>query len=394
MRQPGLAFPAVLVAAWVALAAFPHDSDPARVGVPPAQELQHAVSVVNIEVPVRVFKGSKFVDGLGLEDFEVTEDGVLQKVEAVYRIKKTGIEVKEEEETAFAPDLSRHFVLVFDLHDYLPKIGDAIDEFFERIIAPGDRLHVATPLRTFHFKDESFSRLPRRRMADQLKGLLKNDFAFGSSEHRSLMKHLTDIFAMEVEFDIKQSMYMEAARMVRDLKSLDERRLESFAEFLKGTEGQKHVFLFYQKDLIPVLPGLDAFAHSELNKEIAFDAVKIQQAFSDASISVHFLFVTNRPAMHDDLDIGRMAPLRVELMDQSSGIFAAFREVARATGGTADSSGNPAASFRKAAAASENYYLVYYAPSDRRADGRFRKLEVRVKGRRYRVTHRAGYYAD
>ena len=379
-----------LVSAFLAISAAASGPAPAL----PAQDLQHAVSVVNIEVPVRVFRGDDFVEGLGLGDFEVFEDGKPQRIEAVYLVKKTGIEKKEEKETAFAPDVSRRFVLVFELQDYLPKIGDALGEFFEQVIAPGDRLHVVTPLRTYNFKDESFSRVSRRRMADQLEGLLKNDLAFGNAEHRSLMKHLTDIFSMDVEFDIKQSMYMETAGILRDLKSLDERRLESLAEFLKGTEGQKHVFLFYQKELIPVLPGLDAFARSELDKEIAFDAVKIRQTFSDASISVHFLFVTNRTAMHDELDVGRMAPLRVELMDQSSGIFAAFLEVARATGGIADSSANPLASFRKAVTASENYYLLYYSPSDRRADGRFRRIDVRVKGRGLRITHRDGYYAN
>lgn len=360
----------------------------------PAQELQHAVSVINIEVPVRVFKGKAFVDDLGLEDFEVYEDGKLQRVEAVYRIKKTEVEKKEEAGRVYTPDVSRRFVLVFELHEYLPKVGEALDEFFDQVIAPGDHLHIVTPVKTYNFKGEAFMRLSKRRIADQLRGILKNDLTLGNSEHRSLMKSLTDIFAMDVEFDIKQSMYMETARMLRDLKYMDERKIQEFADFLKDTEGQKHVFLFYQKELIPLLPGLDAFARAELSKDIAFDTVKVRQAFSDSSISVHFLFVTNKPGMHDNLDVGRMAPLRVEIMDQSDSIFAAFREVARATGGIADSSANPMASFRKAVSASENYYLVYYSPRDYRPDGKFRQIEVRVKGRNYRVTYRAGYYAN
>ena len=39
--------------------------------------------VVNIEVPVRVFDGKRFVDNLSIDDFEVYEEGVLQKVEIV-----------------------------------------------------------------------------------------------------------------------------------------------------------------------------------------------------------------------------------------------------------------------------------------------------------------------
>lgn len=359
-----------------------------------AQDLQHAVSVVNIEVPVRVFRGDDFVESLGLGDFEVFEDGKPQRIEAVYLIKKTGIEKKEEKEKAYAPDVSRHFFLVFELHEYMPRVGQATDLFFEQIIAPGDRLYVATPVKTYHFKEEAFTRLTRKRMAEQMRDLLKTDLILGNSEHRSMMKSLTDIFAMDVEPDLKHSLYMSAARTLRDHKYIEEDRLRAFADLLKDMEGQKHVFLFYQKELIPILPGLDDFSIAELSKDISFDATKVKRAFSDSSITVHFLFVTDKPGMHDNLDVGRGNPLRVELLDQSDNIFGAFRDVARATGGIADSSANPLASFRKAVTASENYYLVYYSPSDRRADGRFRRIEVRVKGRGLRVTHRDGYYAD
>lgn len=358
------------------------------------QELQHAVSVINIEVPVRVYKGNAFVDNLGIDDIEVYEDGKPQRVEAVYLIRKTDIAKKEEKERIYAPDVSRRFVLVFELHEYLPKVGKALDEFFDQVIVPGDHLHVVTPVKTYNFKDDAFTRLSRRRIADQLRGILKNDLTLGNSEYRSLMKSLQDIFGMQVDSDIKQSMYLEMARRLRDLKHMDEQKLQSFADFLKNMEGQKHVFLFYQKELIPVLPGLDAFSMAELSKDVSFNSVKVRQTFSDSSITVHFLFVTNKPGMHDDLDVGTMRPLRVELLDQSDSVFGAFREVARATGGIADSSANPIASFRKAVAASENYYLVYYSPRDYRPDGKFRQIKVRVKGRNYRVTHRAGYYAN
>ena len=35
-----------------------------------SQELQHDSLVVNIEIPVRVFKGDKFVDNLSIDDFQ------------------------------------------------------------------------------------------------------------------------------------------------------------------------------------------------------------------------------------------------------------------------------------------------------------------------------------
>lgn len=52
------------------------------------------------------------------------------------------------------------------------------------------------------------------------------------------------------------------------------------------------------------------------------------------------------------------------------------------------------ASLKKTVTASENYYLLYYSPAEYKADGKFREIEVRVKERSYRVSHRAGYVAD
>lgn len=47
-----------------------------------------------------------------------------------------------------------------------------------------------------------------------------------------------------------------------------------------------------------------------------------------------------------------------------------------------------------AALASENYYLLYYTPMNYKSDGKFKKIKVRIKGKKYKVTHRAGYIAD
>ena len=80
--------------------------------------------------------------------------------------------------------------------------------------------------------------------------------------------------------------------------------------------------------------------------------------------------------------------------DWSMHAFGALFEVAKATGGLTDSSANPAFSFKKASDAVENYYLLYYTPSKLTADGQFRTIKVRVKGKNYKVTHRAGYFAD
>ena len=55
-----------------------------------SQEIQHEAVAINIEVPVRVFKGDMFIDNLTIDDFELYENGKLQEIEAVYLIKDFG----------------------------------------------------------------------------------------------------------------------------------------------------------------------------------------------------------------------------------------------------------------------------------------------------------------
>ena len=61
-----------------------------------AQDIRHETGTLNIEIPVRVFKGDAFVDGVTIADFEVYEDGKLQTVDAVYLVKKSFVQRKEE----------------------------------------------------------------------------------------------------------------------------------------------------------------------------------------------------------------------------------------------------------------------------------------------------------
>jgi len=54
----------------------------------------HQVNVVNVEVPTRVFKDNKFLDTLTIDDFEVLEDGIPQKLQAMYLINKSDESLK------------------------------------------------------------------------------------------------------------------------------------------------------------------------------------------------------------------------------------------------------------------------------------------------------------
>jgi hypothetical protein len=386
-----------------------------------AQDLQHEVTTLNIEVPVRVFSGDNFVLDLSLKDFELFEDGKPQKIDAVYLIKKTAIERKQELKQ-FAPQTDRHFFLFFEITEFNAKLERALEYFIENVFLPGDELTVVTPLKTYRMKDETTKVLPKAEAVRQLKKLLREDAWLGNSEYRNAMKDLEGLIrsltgtlagGMEVsesrganyegmELDEKIQFLPPLMDTLETLRRVEQKKLLDFAEFLKDKSGQKTVFLFYQREYLPKLnpdamqvmvimnqdaPQIQATLASYMDfykRDVSFDVETVKQAFADSSIGIHFLYFTEPPALVPG----------IVMQEQSEDLFSAFSEMAQATGGLSTSSANPEFLFRRAGEAADNYYLLYYTPSNYTGDGEFKNIRVRVRGKSYRVTHRAGYFAD
>jgi len=422
-RGPGLA---VLALALASAAAAP--------GAGLAQEIRHETSALNIEVPVRVFKGAAFVDGLTREDFEILEDGRPQTIEAFYLVKKTIIE-RSEETRPLAPRTARHFFLVFELGFYDARILEALDYFVKTVLLPGDNLTLITPLKTYRMKGELFGLVGRDRTYDQIVGLLRRDIEIGYSESREIlseMSNLAQVIASNVRardvvadtggasivdppvalpidspyeaasIEMQLMSYSILLDRLANLRVVDQQKLLGFAEHLKALQGQKGVFFFYQRELLPkidprivdqlsarysqqpqITQSLETIFGLE-RRDVAINVDLVTRAYADASASVHFLYIS-RPAER---------PAGVRMEEQSEDVFAPFLEMARVTGGYAASTANIAGAMREAVEASENYYLLFYTPQDYRPDGRFRRIEVKVRAEGARVSHRLGYIAD
>lgn len=401
--------------------------------------------VVNVEVPVRVFQAGKFIENLTLEDFEIYEDGVPQKIEAVYMIKKKTIE-KSEERKRFFPETSRNFFLNFEVSEYSAKLGEAIDYFMQNIILNEDNLVIISPLKTYRLKDNALRIRTKEEIAEELKGILRKDALAGNSEYRNAVQELTalarsltagikpadeedpnqsgsasggrsmynpatppkelDSFTtphyIGMEFDELLIHYEGLLQKLEILRKIDQIKLLDFAKFLKNKEGQKYVFLFYQREFIPqiepkaLVENMNRFQEniyvmqtlsriSELSKRVvSINVDHVKEAYADASTAIHFLFISKPPPIIPG----------VYFEEHTEDIFQSFTEMARATGGFSDSSSDPSSLFRKALDASENYYLLYYSPKNYMSDGKFKEIKVKVKNEGYRVIHRAGYFAN
>ena len=386
------------------------------------QVIRHETKTINVEIPVRVFKGADFVDGLKLEDFEVYDSGRLQKLDAVYLVKKAAIERREETRT-FVPRTARHFTLLFEMSEYDPRLDEALDYFVKSVLIPGDSLVVITPMRTYRMRAENSLQTDRERILQRLVELIRRDVLIGNSEYRGLLEDLKRVARVlsaatsagtpavtasgdpsfaGASFEEQLENYGALLQRLETLRSVDSQKFLDFAGYLKTLDGQKDVFLFYQREFIPkvdpkVLTRLMMVYNDRVDilfslmnffdfsrRDSTFNTDFIKKAFSDSSTAVHFLFLST-PA--------ETVP-GVVMEERTEDVFEPFREMSRATGGFTGTSANFGAIMRSAVSALENYYLLYYTPADYRADGAFRNIEVRIKGGGYRLTHRAGYIAD
>jgi len=391
-----------------------------------AQQLSEEAVVLNVEVPVRVFQGNTFIDDLTINDFEVFEDGKKQRIEAVYLVKKRSIE-RSEEIKRFTPDTARNFYIFFELSEYTAKLGEAVYNFMQNVIDPGDLLTIVTPMKTYKLRGKALEVRSREEITKQLKGLMRRDILLGNSEYRNAIRELSglaglmsatmsqddslrgsaDLFAEESNkeresFREQLTRYQELLTRLEDLRKVDQGKLLDFAEYLKDREGQKYVFLFYQREYIPQIEPsiLNQFLSIyqdtpdiQMNIANLFDFYKrdplidieqVKKVYADASISIHFLFFT--PVVQKMLGI--------VFRERSEDIYSTFSQMANSTGGFIDSSANPDKLFKNAIDSSRNYYLLYYSPKNYGRDGKFKNINVRLINKNYRILHRVGYFAN
>ena len=371
-----------------------------------------------VDIAVRVHDGDRFVDTLTLEDFEILEEGKPQKIEALYLVRGQNI-IKRQEIQPFAPVVGRHFYLLFQSVDYDSKFGEAVDHLFKNILRPGDTMTLMTPMKVYSLNEEALVKKPAESLSKEMQQILRKDIQRGGGDYRDIIKDLRRLvrsiggdsgvpnpdmegdafaggaFGLEMQID----RYKQNLMKLENIRLVDENKMLGFASSLRTLPGQKIVFFFYQREFRPeispqamnqmmsmyqdqpnILSDLqDLFSY--YRREAPFNSRRVAQAFSDAGLSLNFIFM-NKEAQYI---------FGATMREQSEDIFSIFSDIARTTGGLSDMSQNPATSFKSTSQAFEDYYLLYYTPSDPAPAGSFRTVEAGVPGRDYTVHHRRGY---
>lgn len=374
-----------------------------------------------VEVRVRAAAGGRFLDDLTLGDFALLEEGRPQSLQSLSLVRGGKI-VRSEGPAEAARPRERSYTLLFQAVDWDPKLDEAIEHLFSGVLKPGDSLTLVTPVKPYNLQKDALARRSKAELTKGMKEVLRKDILRGGGEFRSLITELkrltkaiagdTGTFQEDLESDISTESdsfglemqidrYRQSLMKLEGIRLVDEAKLLAFAASLKPVPGQKTVLLFYQREFRPEIspqtmnrlmalyqdnPDLLADL-AELfqfyRREKKFDAGRVSQAFADAGIDFHFIFMERKS----------QRIFGATMREQSEDTYPGFVEIAKATGGTVDSSSNAAAAFKHAAEASSDYYLLSYVPAAAEANPGFRQVEVRVGRPDCQVTNPAGYFA-
>lgn len=373
-------------------------------------------AVPTMALAVRVYDGNTFVPDLTLKDFAVLEAGFMVEPTALLYVRKDTIE-RQEGSMDVLPNLSRQITLLFRMSDYSKKVAEGLDAFFKTGLLPGDSLEIQTPMKNYRLSPDSLASKPRDVLARELSELIRKDIVQGGMAYNSLMRDLkrivrqiggtgrTGLEDTEADVDDGSSLEMRLMNYTDNLQKMERMRvlsedgLISFASKLKSQPGQKFVYYFFQREFRPeigsntidqlvmgnqdrpdILAGVQTIFQM-YSRSITLNHQRLKEAFADSGACFNFLFMNTQPERISG----------VVMREQSEDVFKALATVAQATGGIADTSQNPAASFKTTLKESENYYILYFKPASAAPPGTFMDLAVKVKNRDYRVVHRAGY---
>lgn len=389
--------------------------------------------VVTVDVVATGRDGLPVLD-LRPEDFSVSEDGVGQEVvafEAVHRPpavaagsgggRAAAEAIRSSSNQGLGARAGSHFVVVFDELHLAPaeaaRARTAVAGFLESGVAEGDRVALVGTAEGSRWT----ARMPEGREA-----LLK---ALGRLEPglvgRTMRDRMSDYEAMRIDRDrdpnvteVVMRRYLDTGEILRDTASPgnpiapDPDQEEIWREQVRSRASHVYAEASARNEqaLGVVRRSLEALAAERGRKSLVFVSGGLVQ---DPRLSIYRQVVTESRRANAavyfldargllgaqsgmDAEIGT----RTEFRDLGSWLTEAreraegSRALAADTGGFSLSDSNDLSGLLdRVARESRSYYLLGYAPTNRKADGRFRAIDVKVAREGVRVRARRGYYA-
>jgi len=385
------------------------------------------VSVVNVEVPVRIFLKGEAVDHLKKSDFKLYEGGEEQEINGFY-LKRKKIRIQDQPATIEKGEpilKSRYFVLVFRITKFNEQLQKGLDYVFNKLLMENDQLMVFINSKSIFFKSlsnmksareilmkvmEEESKKARVRLLTYLK---KVEDELSLSRIQSLLGrgdyHLPDeIIRFLQKYLLIWNDYS------RNYLTPDVDRYYYFSQHLEKIKKDKWVINFYQIEMFPklsitgplmeqvrdlvgamqssfrpednvkaktisaLLRDIDSALHTTKN----FPGDEISKLFYKVNATFHTILIfVNHGLLHQDLQYKRI----------STEIESSLREITKRTGGSLEATANLEKALDNIEDKEDIYYILTYAPRNPQKVG---KVKVEVKNKNYRIIYDDQMRAD
>jgi VWFA-related protein len=388
---------------------------------PPSVTFQVEVNYVDVDAIVTDEQGN-FITGLTRDDFEVFEDGKPQKlemfsyvelpVEPPDRFAILGRPVSADARSNARPFDGRVYVLVLDDLDISPLrtpiVKKSAREFIERHFGANDLASVVyTSGRADATQDFTSDRNLLVAAIDKFVGRRLQSAAIEALE-KHYHREFTRLDRQDNEVDSSAGVTDTAApisvldlqREQRALAVLD--TLRNLGEFLAGVRGRRKAVLLFSEGLEMPLSEIYSL-HTPTDVGGAIRDAITAAARSNVNLfaldprgligmTAEFIELAGSGAPNVAMGVFGSQNAQQGLLNDMKLSQDSLRTLAEETGGFAAVNQNVLGSaFARIVDANSRYYVLGYYPPNTARDGRFHRIEVRVKRPGLRVSARRGY---
>jgi VWFA-related protein len=396
----------------------------------PPSTFRSKVHVVVVDVTVADRNGVP-VTGLKKDDFDIYEGGKLQTMASFEEHK--GVPARSAEQPPFAVPLAPNFYTNYPLNKPADSVNvlllDALNtplgdqaNVRKQIVSylndlkPGPRLAIFT-LGSRIRMVEGFTADPAILLA------AINNKKFGGGLHPSAMllsdeqsnldqqmlNNMTGAHASDEAIAAMRDFLNNSEGFQDDLRienTLD--ALQQLARYLGGFSGRKNLIWFAGS-----FPAID-LRHLDNDPRLLAMKEKIQRTtnmlaaaqvalypISAQGLELDTLYSAADPYIPDEAGGTQGSPVRTQnrrmAEDRDTRILnhTGMDDLARDTGGKAFYNTNGLSeAMNDVIAKGTRYYTISYAPTDKRTDGKYRSIRVRLRKGHYKLSYRRGYFAE
>ena len=395
---------------WPLAAAFAiaplHSQAPAPNPSATAPTIKVETRVVLLDVVVTNHKGETITD-LRREDFSIVEDGKPQSLSAFDEHSRRNAPPAElptlppnvySNMQAVKPSDSVN-VLLIDLLNTQPWFQKGVCTQaikYLKTVPPGTRLAIFTlntqQLRLVRGFTTDFSGLAVA-LDDKKSGVIPESSWLNPTPSRLAAEQASvDAMIMMDTSPAAVDAVNEYRRREADLRAGDrsELTLQAFqhlARYLSGIPARKNVVWF--ADSFPISFAPADKVHTPRHQE------HVQQTSDMLTASQVAIYPVSARGLI--VDGGLDVPLAPgdDILHELATTQMAMETLAQETGGRAFYNTNALdAAMAKAIDEGSHYYTLAYAPTNNKSDGKYRRIEVKLSNRDYKLSYRRGYYAD